>query len=62
MNDMRKGRDVYVAFTDNAISKVLVEIYNEQVEAMVKSGSMQALYKKWGLGEMPPALQSAGDN
>lgn len=62
MNDMRKGRDVYVAFTDNAISKVLVEIYNEQVEAMVKSGSMQALYKKWGLGEMPPVLQSAGDN
>jgi polar amino acid transport system substrate-binding protein len=62
MNGMRKGRDVYVAFADNAISKILVAVYNEQVEAMVKSGSMQVIYKKWGLGEMPPALQNAGDH
>lgn len=62
MSDMRKGRDVYVAFADSAISKALIEIYNEQVKVMVKSGSMQAIYKKWGLGEMPPALQNAGDN
>jgi len=61
MNDMRKGRDVYVAFAISGMSKALIEIYNEQVEAMVKSGSMQAIYKKWGLGEMPPALQNAGD-
>jgi polar amino acid transport system substrate-binding protein len=62
MTDMRQGRDVYVGFADSGISKVLIEIYNEQVEAMVKSGSMQAIYKKWGLGEMPPALQNAGDH
>jgi hypothetical protein len=62
MNDMPEGKDVYVAFADSPLSKVLIEIYNEQVEVLVKSGSMQAIYKKWGLGEMPPALQNAVDN
>ena len=62
MNDMPEGTDVYVAFADSAISKVLIEIYNEQVEAMVKSGKMQAIYEKWDLGEMPPALQNAASN
>lgn len=61
MKNMPEGTDVYVAFADNAISKVLIEIYNEEVEAMVKSGSMQAIYKKWDLGEMPAALQDAGE-
>jgi ABC-type amino acid transport substrate-binding protein len=62
MKEMPEGTDVYVAFADNAISKVLIEIYNEEVEAMVKSGSMQAIYKKWDLGEMPEVLQDAGSN
>lgn len=60
MKNMPEGTDVYVAFADNAISKVLIEVYNEEVEVMVKSGSMQAIYKKWDLGEMPAALQDAG--
>lgn len=60
MNDMPEGTDVYVAFADSSVSKVLIEIYNEQVEAMVKSGKMQAIYEKWDLGEMPPTLQNAG--
>lgn len=62
MNDMPEGTDVYVAFADSSISKVLIEVYNEQVEAMVKSGKMQAIYEKWDLGEMPPALQNAAGN
>jgi hypothetical protein len=62
MNDMPEGRDVYVGFAINGLSKALIEIYNDQVEAMVKSGSMKAIYKKWDLGEMPPALQDAGDH
>ena len=62
MNDMPKGRDVYVAFANSGMTKALIDIYNNQVEAMVQSGSMQAIYKKWGLGEMPPSLQDAGDN
>lgn len=61
MKNMPEGTDVYVAFADNAISKVLIEVYNEEVEVMVKSGSMQAIYKKWDLGEMPAALQDAGE-
>ena len=61
MKNMPEGTDVYVAFADNAISKFLIEVYNEEVEAMVKSGSMQAIYKKWDLGEMPAALQDAGE-
>ncbi|MFT4764778.1 MAG: polar amino acid transport system substrate-binding protein [Oleispira sp.] len=60
MNDMPEGTDVYVAFADSEVSKILIEIYNEQVEAMVASGQMQAIYKKWDLGEMPQSLQSAG--
>ena len=62
MNEMPEGTDVYVAFANNAISKVLIEIYNEQAAVMVKDGRMQAIYKKWELGEMPPALHSAADN
>lgn len=62
MNEMPEGTDVYVAFANNAISKVLIEIYNEQAALMVKDGRMQAIYKKWELGEMPPALHSAADN
>jgi len=62
MNEMPEGTDVYVAFANNAISKVLIEIYNEQAALMVKDGRMQAIYKKWELGEMPPALDSAADN
>ena len=62
MEYMPEGTDVYVAFADNAISKVLIDIYNEEVEKMIKSGEMQAIYKKWDLGEMPAALQSAGSN
>ena len=62
MNEMPEGPDVYVAFANNAISKVLIEIYNEQAALMVKDGRMQAIYKKWELGEMPPALHSAADN
>jgi hypothetical protein len=62
MSDMPEGTDVYVAFADSAVSKVLIEIYNEQVEIMVKSGEMQAIYEKWGLGEMPAALQNAAGN
>ena len=61
MKNMPEGTDVYVAFADNAISKVLIDVYNEEVEVMVKSGSMQAIYKKWDLGEMPAALQDAGE-
>jgi len=59
MDDMPKGTDVYVAFADNAISKVLIEIYDEQAKALVQSGEMQNIYKKWDLGEMPEILQSA---
>lgn len=62
MKEMPEGTDVYVAFADNAVSKVLIEIYNEEIEAMVKSGSMQAIYKKWDLGEMPEALLEAGND
>lgn len=62
MEYMPEGTDVYVAFADNAISKVLIEIYNEEVEKMVEAGSMQAIYSKWDLGEMPAALQDAGSN
>lgn len=61
MNDMPEGTDVYVGFADNEVSKLLIEIYNEQVEAMIKSGKMQAIYEKWDLGEMPRKLQSAGN-
>lgn len=61
MNDMPEGTDVYVAFADNEISRVLIEVYNEQAEAMVKSGKMQEIYKKWDLGEMPRKLQTAGN-
>ena len=62
MTDMPSGTDVYVAFADSSVSKILIEIYNEQVEAMVKSGEMQAIYEKWDLGEMPPTLQNASGN
>lgn len=62
MEYMPEGTDVYVAFADNAISKVLIEIYNEEVEKMIATGSMQAIYSKWNLGEMPAALQDAGSN
>lgn len=62
MKEMPEGTDVYVAFADNSVSKVLIEIYNEEVEAMVKAGTMQAIYEKWELGEMPPALQNAADH
>lgn len=62
MKYMPEGTDVYVAFADNAVSRVLIDIYNEEVEKMVKSGSMQAIYNKWDLGEMPAALQDAGSN
>jgi len=61
MDDMPEGTDVYVAFANTSMSKVLIEIYNEQVELMVKSGAMQAIYEKWDLGEMPPALLNAAD-
>ena len=62
MTDMPSGTDVYVAFADSSVSKILIEIYNEQGEAMVKSGEMQAIYEKWDLGEMPPTLQNASGN
>lgn len=56
-----QGKDVYVAFGHSRLSQELIKVYNERVEALVKSGEMNRIYQQWGLGEMPDALLQLAD-
>ncbi|MAK91285.1 MAG: hypothetical protein CMI13_08645 [Oleibacter sp.] len=46
MEDMPEGTDVYVAFADSDVSRVLIGIYNERVEALYKDGTLQKMYEE----------------
>lgn len=57
MHDMPEGTDVYVGFADTDISDHLIKVYNRRIPEMVKSGKLQAIYEKWGVGEIPANVQ-----
>tara|TARA_B100001109_G_scaffold255890_1_gene262369 strand:- start:94494 stop:95279 length:786 start_codon:yes stop_codon:yes gene_type:complete len=45
MNEMPEGTDVYVAFADSDISRVLIDIYNERIQALYRDGTLKAIYE-----------------
>ena len=56
VGEVPDGTDVYVAFSNDNMSRELIKIYNERVKELVINGKMAAIYKKWDLGEMPNKL------
>ncbi|ASP37574.1 hypothetical protein CHH28_02300 [Bacterioplanes sanyensis] len=61
MHDMPEGTDVYVAFADSDLSNYLIEVYNRRIPELVKEGKLQAIYQKWGVGEIPANVQTLID-
>ncbi len=56
LNEMPFGRDIFTAFSDDILSRELINIYNERIPKLVASGKLAAIYEKWNSGEMPKAL------
>jgi|GEM_PF-6171152 len=45
MDDMPEGTDMYVAFADSGVSRILINIYNERIKALYKNGTLKALHE-----------------
>lgn len=59
LTDMPEGKSIYVAFGDHNLSKILIDIYNKRILELLNSGELTAIYNKWEIGEIPPALMHA---
>jgi len=58
---MPRGKDVYLAFSIDDLSRELIDIYNERIEDLSAEGKLAALYEKWDVGEMPRMLLSLSE-
>lgn len=58
---MPRGKDVYLAFSIDDLSRELIDIYNERIEDLSAEGKLSALYEKWNVGEMPRMLLSLSE-
>ena len=59
---MQNGRDVYLAFSVDDLSRELIDIYNERIEDLSVSGELEKIYKKWPSGEIPQMLVGLADD
>ncbi len=59
---MPEGRDVYLAFSVDDLSRELIDIYNERVEDLSASGELEKVYKKWPSSEIPKMLVGLSDD
>ncbi len=56
INNTPEDKNLYAAFSDNIVSKELINIYNLRIPVLAASGEMAKIYKKWGVGEMPRSI------
>ena len=61
VDELREGKDIYAAFSDDNLSKELIAIYNERIPVLVKSGELAAIYKKWDTAVIPESVMFAGE-
>jgi len=57
LNNTPEDKNLYAAFSDNIVSKELINIYNQRIPVLVASGEMANIYKKWSVGEMPRSVK-----
>jgi polar amino acid transport system substrate-binding protein len=43
-----KGSRLYVAFTNNELSRELIQIFDSRMNTLVESGDIENIYMKWG--------------
>ncbi len=53
VNEMPFGKNIFTAFSDDILSRELINIYNKRIPKLVASGKLAAIYEKWDSGEMP---------
>ncbi len=58
VNQMSDGKNIFTVFSDDNLSRELITIYNERIPVLVKNGKLVALYKKWGVGEIPEPIMA----
>ncbi|MCP4024670.1 MAG: transporter substrate-binding domain-containing protein [Desulfobacteraceae bacterium] len=47
----KQGDKLFVAFANTDKSKSLIQIYDKQMDQLVESGEIEAIYEKWGFGK-----------
>ena len=57
INEFPVIKDIYTAFSDDNLSRALIEIYNQRIPKLVASGELAAIYEKWDTGVMPDMLK-----
>ncbi len=50
------GEESFLAFSENNINKELIKIYNERMIELTHSGRISAIYKKWGIKDIPDSV------
>lgn len=58
MNEMPEGEDVFLAFSNSPLSRVLLKIYNDRLPILYNEQKLQAIYKKWDI-EIPLSVIQA---
>lgn len=53
--DLPSGTDVYMGFSNDNLSRELIDIYNQRVTELMRTGEIEAVYKKWKI-TMPDKL------
>ncbi|MFT7110628.1 MAG: polar amino acid transport system substrate-binding protein [Psychrobacter glaciei] len=56
VDEMPEGSPLYVAFSEDNLSKEFIKIYNERIPVLAKSGKLEAIYTKWDTAELPEAI------
>jgi len=59
---MESGRDVYLAFSVDDLSRELINIYNERIEDLSATGELEKMYQKWPASEIPQMLVGLSDD
>jgi len=56
------GEESFLAFANNNINKELINIYNERMIELTKSGRISDIYKKWNIKDIPDSVTALVTN
>jgi len=56
VDPMPEGKAIFAAFANDQISRELINIYNERIPVLSRSGELSKIYEKWDNAEMPEMI------